>query len=243
MSILNRQMCILSKEFKTCVCLSGYVVYKPQSNVADWDTGNRHHLELPRIYAFLQKQTWNAYLQWEKSVDLCSDWANTKSLIGNKGSYKTGPQICGSISPLWLTTAAACLHLGAGGSPVHIISSTWSLTESPSFGSIGLCEIRDSIVRRTRPLTGLRGEERPPNTTISPPGKEVTVWYSLTSAGEKIMCSHNLLTGGGQLCKASHRALQTSAHWRKSSLSSPSEGALVLASFLLCWSPLSEGPV
>lgn len=114
-----------------------------------------------------------------------------KVWLQDEGSCKTDPQIYGCLSPLWLTTAAACLHLAAGGSPIHIIFSIWSLTESLSFGSIGLCEIRDSMVRRTRPLTGLRGEERPPNTTRSPPGKEVTVWYSLTSAGEQ-MISHTL---------------------------------------------------
>lgn len=167
---------------------------KPQSTVADWDTGKRHHSELPLIYASLQKQRGSFYLRWETSVDLYSDRVNTKSVIADEGSCKTRPNICGCISPLWLTTAAACLHRAAGASPVHVIFSRWSLTESPSFGSIGLCEIRDSMVKRTRLLTGLRGEERPPNTTMSPPGKEVAVWYSLTSAGEQMICHTHIIS-------------------------------------------------
>lgn len=90
--------------------------------------------------------------------------------------YARRAQICGCVSPLWSTTAAACLHLAAGGAPVHIMFSIWSLTVFPSVGPTGSGEINGSTARRTRALTGLRGEERPPNTTISPPGKEVAVW-------------------------------------------------------------------
>lgn len=50
------------------------------------------------------------------------------------------------------------------------------------------------MVRRTRSLTGLRGEERPPNTTMSPPGKAVTVWYSLTSAGEQTIRHSHIIS-------------------------------------------------
>lgn len=118
--------------------------------------------------------------------NLCdNDWPNASGVITDAASCKTGSQICGCVSPLWSTTAAACLHLAAGGAPVHFMCSIWSLTVFPSVGPTGSGEGSGATARRTRPLTGLRGEERPPNTTIPPPGKEVAVWWSLTPEESK----------------------------------------------------------
>lgn len=86
-----------------------------------------------------------------------------------KGSYKTS---C-FPSPLCLVRVAECLHLGGGGLPVHIISSIQSF--GASWPPDSRAPQRLKVILK-RLLTGLSGEERPPNTTAPTPGIGVTVW-------------------------------------------------------------------